>query len=109
MDQTKPPTSKVPGQRKKFTSDFKKDAVAKLKTSSNVSLLAVELGVRRNQLYKWQDLLGASGPESAMKSPGRPPVSEESEIARLRREKAQLELEVAILKKAQAYFTRRQP
>lgn len=109
MDQTKPPTLKVPGQRKKFTSDFKKDAVAKLKTTANISSLAVELGVRRNQLYKWQELLGTSEPESAMKSPGRPSLSEESEVARLRREKAQLELEVAILKKAQAYFTRRQP
>ena len=109
MDQTKPPTSAVPGQRKKFSSDFKKDAVAKLRTTANVSLLAVELGVRRNQLYKWQELFEVSGPDAAMKSPGRPPLSEESEIARLRREKAQLELEIAILKKAQAYFTRHQP
>lgn len=106
MDQTKPPTSKVPGKRKSFTSDFKKEAVARLKTSTNVSALAVELDVRRNQLYKWEAQLEASGPESTMKSPGRPSAAAESELARLRRDNARLEMENAILKKAEAYFKR---
>ncbi|MDB5958797.1 MAG: hypothetical protein JWP59_91 [Massilia sp.] len=106
MDQTKPPTPKVPGQRKSFPSSFKIDAVAKLKTASNVSLLAEELGVRRNQLYKWQKQLDEGGPESMRKSPGRPPLVAESEVARLRRDNARLEMELAILKKAQAYFRR---
>lgn len=106
MDQTKPPTAKVPGKRKIFTSDFKKEAVARLKISTNVSALAVELDVRRNQLYKWQAQLDASGPSSTMKSPGRPSTVAESELARLRRDNARLEMENAILKKAEAYFRR---
>ncbi|MDB5959532.1 MAG: transposase [Massilia sp.] len=106
MDQTNPPTIKVPGKRKSFTSKFKKEAVAKLETSTNVSLLAVELGIRRNQLYKWQKQLQASGPDATMKSPGRPPAKAESEVTRLRRDNARLEMELAILKKAEAYFRR---
>jgi transposase len=104
MDKTKPPTPKVPGKRKSFTSSFKIEAVARLKITSNVTQLAEELGIRRNQLYKWQAQLDAGGPESMMKSPGRPPLVAESEVARLRRDNARMEIELAILKKAEAYF-----
>src|SRR5450830_911312 len=54
MDNTELPELKTPGERRSFSSEFKKDAVARLKLTSNASALAVELGVRRNQLYKWE-------------------------------------------------------
>jgi transposase-like protein len=43
-------------KRKKFTSEFKREAVRLLQTSQKApSDLARELGVRRNQLYKMKD------------------------------------------------------
>lgn len=107
MDTIKPPTPKVPGKRHSFSSDFKKEAVARLKSTTNVSALAEELGVRRNLLYKWEKQLEAVGPGAKMRSPGRPPASEDSELDRLRKANERLELENAILKKAQAYFKAR--
>ena len=41
--------------RKQFTPEFKREAVQLLDSGSRpASELARELGVRRNQLYKWQ-------------------------------------------------------
>lgn len=43
------------GARKQFTPEFKREAVQLLDNGSrSASELARELGVRRNQLYKWQ-------------------------------------------------------
>jgi transposase len=43
------------GARKQFTPEFKREAVQLLEGGSRpASELARELGVRRNQLYKWQ-------------------------------------------------------
>lgn len=90
-----------------FTNEFKAQAVARLKDCNNVTALALELGVRRNQLYKWARRLEQVGPEKAFKAPGRPKVEAEDELTRLRRENARLEMENAILKKAEAYFAPR--
>ena len=105
MDKTKP----ISTERKKYTKAFKEEAVARLKQTDNATALALELGVRRNQLYKWAGQLERTGPEKAFKGPGRPSVQEEDELTRLRRENARLEMEVAILKKADAYFAKRKP
>ena len=96
-------------ERKSFSKVFKEQAVARLKETGNATALALELGVRRNQLYKWAKRLEQAGPEKAFKGPGRPPAQEEDELTRLRRENARLEMENAILKKAEAYFARRKP
>lgn len=90
-----------------FTPEFKANAVARLKTCDNVTALALELGVRRNQLYKWAKRLDALGPEKAFRQVGRPLAVEEDELTRLRRENERLAMENAILKKAEAYFARR--
>ena len=90
-----------------FTPEFKRNAVARLKACDNVTALALELGVRRNQLYKWEKRLDELGPEKAFRPAGRPPVIEEDELTRLRRENQRLEMENTILKKAEAYFARR--
>ena len=72
----------------------------------NATLLAIELGIRRNQLYKWARKIDEQGPDVALRDPGRPPIAEESEVTRLRRELAEAKEELAILKKFDAYLTR---
>jgi len=48
-------------KRKSFSSEFKREAVRLLETSQKPAAdLARELGVRRNQLYKWKEQLGLS-------------------------------------------------
>lgn len=104
MEHTTTPKVKVPGERKSFSAEFKREAVAKLKATNNASALANELGVRRTQLYKWEKQSDAAGAGVAMRSPGRPPRANESELDRLRRENNRLALENEILKKAGAYL-----
>lgn len=109
MDLTKTDPTPPVGGRKRLTKEFKKQAVARLKECDNATALALELGVRRNQLYKWAKDLQENGAAQAFKSPGRPQVRAEDELMRLRRENARLEMENAILKKAEAYFARHKP
>ena len=99
-------TTPRPPSRTKFTDEFKRMAVARLRETDNATLLALELGIRRNQLYKWAKALDELRDGSTLKSPGRPPVSDESEIERLRRKLAKAEQELAVLKKFDAYLTR---
>jgi transposase len=90
-----------------FTDEFKRDAVAKLREpGTNATLLALELGIRRNLLYKWAKLLDASAPGVPLREPGRPPAADESEVVQLRRQLARAEQELAVLKKFDAYLTR---
>ncbi len=104
MDNTELPELKTPGERRSFSSEFKKNAVARLKLTSNASALAVELGVRRNQLYKWEKQADVVSGGGKLRSPGRPPRADETEVDRMRREISRLEMENAILKKAGAYL-----
>ena len=105
MDKTKP----VPAGRKSFTKAFRLEAVARLKETDNATALALELGVRRNLLYKWAQALEKAGAEKAFNGPGRPLAQNEDELTRLRRENERLKMENAILKKADAYFAKRKP
>ena len=94
--------------RKVFPDDFKRKAVARMREDGvNASLLAVELGIRRNMLYKWEKALAASAPGVSLRSPGRPPLTDADEMVNLRRKLAKAEQELAILKKFDAYLTRR--
>ena len=101
-------TNSGPGSasRTRFTSEFKRMAVARLRETDNATLLALELGIRRNQLYKWAKQLDELEVGKTLKAPGRPPASEESEVDRLRRELARANQELAVLKKFDAYLTR---
>lgn len=107
------PSVKVPGspavpERKAFTKDFKLAAVERMRHGEkNPTELALELGIRRNQLYKWAKALDAGGAAASFKGPGRLPAEQESEITRLRRELARANEEIAILKKFDAYLTSR--
>lgn len=96
--------------RRTYSKSFKIEAVRLLGLGEKpASQLAHELGIRRNQLYKWRDQLAGKGGDAAFCGPGRRPASEASEIARLKRELEQVREERDILKKAAAYFARELP
>lgn len=89
--------------RKAFSKEFKQNAVARmLHADQSVTDLSLELGIRRNQLYKWQATLDAAGSDASFNGPGRPAGSEDSEIAKMKRELENAKLEIAILKKFNA-------
>ena len=95
------------GSRTTYSDEFKRNAVARLRSGGqNATDLADELGIRRNQLYKWAKKFDEQGPDEAFRAPGRPPTDELNEVERLRRELAKAQEELAILKKFDAYLTR---
>jgi len=96
-------------KRKQYTKEFKLEACRLLDQGhKSGALLARELGVRRNQLYKWRRELQLRGVEDAFRGPGRNAATENvSELTALRKRIARLEEENAILKKAEAYFSGR--
>lgn len=95
--------------RKTFSKSFKIEAVRLLGLGEKpASQLALELGVRRNQLYKWRDQIEGKG-DAAFRGPGRKQASEEDEVTRLKRELERVREERDILKKAAAYFARDLP
>lgn len=103
---------KVNPQRKRvrFSKEFKLEAVRLLELGQKPATdLAMELGIARNQLYKWQKQLGKAGTEHAFRGPGRKPDSERDEVERLRAELKRVTEERDILKKAAAYFARELP
>lgn len=97
------------GQRRQFTLEFKREAVRQVEAGTHsVSEVARRLGIRRENLYQWQQQVRASGPGEAPPLP--PPSEAESladEVRRLRRRVAELEEEQAILGKAMAFFAKR--
>lgn len=67
--------------RNTYSKAFKIEAVRLLGLGEKpASQLAQELGIRRNQLYKWRDRIDGKGEDAAFRGPGRAPASEESEI-----------------------------
>lgn len=69
------------------------------------SKIAIELGIRRNQLYKWAEQLSEKG-DDAFKGKGRPTKEDQSEDTTLKQENEHLKEEIEILKKAAAYFAK---
>ena len=92
-------------KRQRFTAEFKREAIGLLKTSGKpAAVVARELGIARNRLYKWSNEAERKG-EQAFRGTGRPQASRD-EVAVLQRENARLKEENEILKKAAAYFAR---
>lgn len=92
-------------KRQTFSKEFKQEAVRLLETTDKSAAdLARELGVRRNQLYKWQEQLRTKG-QDAFPGKGRR-AEKDDEIARLTRELKRVKEERDILKKAAQYFAR---
>lgn len=97
-------------KRTRFSKEFKLEAVRLLELGEKpATQLAAELGIRRNQFHKWQEQLRGKGPERAFRGPGAKPMSELSEVERLRRELKRVTEERDILKKAAAYFAKELP
>jgi transposase len=92
---------------KTFTREFKLEAVRMMDEEERPAAeIARELGLRRNQLYKWKEQLSRKGDEAFTRPAGRPKKEEQSDLTTLRQENARLKEENEILKKAAAYFAR---
>lgn len=90
-------------KRKRFTQEFKQQAVRMMAGSDRSPAdIARELGIHRNQLYKWKEQIG-TGSSHANGSNGR---SGGSEISRLRRELETVREERDVLKKAMLVLAR---
>ena len=93
-------------KRKTFSAEFKKEAVRLLERNDKPAAdLARELGVKRNQLYKWQEQLSKQG-EVAFPGRGRRCNDQDAQIDRLKKELERVREERDILKKAAQYFAK---
>ncbi len=91
---------------KTYAKEFKEEAVRMMESSDRPAAeIAMELGIRRNQLYKWKEQMENKG-DKAFSGRGRPKKEDQSEVATLRQENERLKEEVEILKKAAAYFAK---
>ena len=93
--------------RETFTREFKLEAVRLLnKGDKPAATIAMELGIKRNQLYKWKEEIDAYGDQAFPGQGRRSNKGSSDEVAQLRRELARVREENEILKKAAAFFAR---
>jgi transposase len=97
---------------RKYSAEFKQDAVRRMAGAASIVGLARQLGVRRKLLYQWRDRFQAEGkagferrvgrpPGGESKTPSPPPASAaEVRIAELERLLGRKQLEVDFLKRA---------
>ena len=91
---------------KTYPKAFKLEALRLMESSDRpTSEIAMQLGLRRNQLYKWKEQMTKKGNVPSAKK-GRPKKEDQSEMATLRQENKRLREENEILKKAAAYFAK---
>ncbi len=75
---------------KSYTKEFKLEALRMMRESDRpASEIAMELGIRRNQLYKWAEQFEAKA-VAAFKGAVRPKVAEQSDLVTLKQENARL-------------------
>ena len=88
-----------PKPRRRYTAEFKAQAIALLETGKPVSQLAQELGISDNLLYSWRlASQRAQGGSVGPQAEGARDAADE--LRALRRELARLKMENDILKKA---------
>ncbi len=93
-------------KRQTYSKEFKLEALRQLELGEKPgTVIARDLGIRRNLLYKWQEQLCHHG-QGAFQGSGRRPASQSDELAKLKKELADVKMECDILKKATAYFAR---
>jgi transposase-like protein len=97
---------------KRYSVDFKQEAVRRMAQATTIVGLANELGVRRKLLYQWRDQLQAEGRAGLERRLGRPPGSKsetisppvpsaaELRVAELERLLGRKQLEVDFLRRA---------
>lgn len=102
--------SKGGPRRPRYPKAFKLEAVRLLELGQKpATQLALELGIRRSHLYRWQAQLRELGDAKAFPGAGAKPVEERSEVERLKRELAKVTEERDILKKVATYFAKELP
>lgn len=94
---TKSKQNKV--SRKRYSDEYKKEALA-LASKIGVKAAAAELGVNETLLYNWRAKAERARSQSEIER------TQAAEIARLKRQLAEQQEELAILKKAAAYFAK---
>jgi len=91
-----------------YTKEVKLEALRLMAESDRpASEIAMKLGIRRNQLYKWKEQMTKKGDVPSAKK-GRPKKEDQSEMTSLKQENKRLKEDIEILKKAAAYFAREQ-
>ena len=89
-----------------YTKEFKLEALRLMEESGRpASEIAMKLGIRRNQLYKWKEQMANNGDVAKAKK-GRPKKKDESELTRVKRELKRVTEENEILKKAAVFFAK---
>jgi transposase len=92
---------------KTYTKEFKQEAIRMMEESGRPAAeIAMELGIRRNQLYKWKEQLQSQAEQAFSGNRGRPKKENQSELTTLRRENERLKEELEIIKKAAVYFAK---
>ena len=97
MTRTTKSRSKTAMVRKRHTEEFKGEALG-LAEKIGVSEAAKELGLHSSQLYGWRSKA------ELVKTRGQVDQQQAKEIVRLKRQLAEKNEELAIIKKAAAYF-----
>lgn len=87
--------------KRKFTNEFKQEAVNLVNQGLSVSVVARDLGLRDTTLHSW-----VKKERDGVLDPSSPKMQELEEIKQLRRENALLKQEREILKKATAFFAK---
>ena len=86
--------------RRRFSPEYKEQAVARLWRRGRAASVAAELGVTPAQLKTWRLELEAAGSALAIERQ----QAEAGELARLRQDNKRLKEEVEVLRKASAFF-----
>ena len=90
--------------RRRFSREFKLEAIRQLQAGSRLADVARALGVNATVLRRWEGQVKVD-PATAFPGNGRV-AREEDELQRLRKEATQLRAERDFLKKVAAYFTK---
>lgn len=89
-----------------YPKEFKLEAIRLMEESDRpASEIAMQLGIRRNQLYKWKEQMTNKGDVASARK-GRPKKSEQSELSTLKQELKRVKEENEILKKAAVFFAK---
>ena len=89
-----------------YTKEFKLEALRLMEQSDRpASAIAMELGIRRNQLYKWKEQMEKKGDVATAKK-GRPKKEDQSELAAVKLELKRVKEENEIQKKAAVFFAK---